>query len=251
MRLPGKRTALNRRRQAFIPGVERIAWSCGYAGEGVQIELTSRQLQIVELVKAHAPITGEQIAEMLGLSRPTLRSDLALLVMLGLVDAKPKVGYTPGSAMSPEAKLSRQLHELKVREVQAMPIVVKDDATVHDAVITLFMENVGSLIVIDDKSCLSGVISRKDLLKVTLGNPNASAMPVSMVMTREPNVIHIGPDDSVAEAAYRMIRHQVDSLPVVAPSAHTTQEGAARWDVSGRITKTIMTKVLLDLATER
>ena len=62
------------------------------------IELTARQQELVALIGRHAPITGEQLAEMLGVSRPTLRSDLALLVMLGLVDAKPKVGYFPGSA---------------------------------------------------------------------------------------------------------------------------------------------------------
>ncbi|MGG1599561.1 MULTISPECIES: helix-turn-helix transcriptional regulator [Paenibacillus] len=212
------------------------------------MELTARQLQIVELVKANAPITGEQIAEMLGLSRPTLRSDLALLVMLGLIDAKPKVGYTPGSAMSPGLHASRKLLNTKVKEVQALPVIVKENASVGDAVVSLFMENVGSLIVVDDQGCLSGIISRKDLLKFTFGNTNAATMPVSMVMTREPNVIHVSPDESVVDAAKKMINHQVDSLPVVVPSKLEQTGGIPRWDVVGRITKTIMTKILLDMA---
>ncbi|MGF9710500.1 CBS domain-containing protein [Paenibacillus sp. JMULE4] len=212
------------------------------------MELTARQLQIVELVKANAPITGEQIAEMLGLSRPTLRSDLALLVMLGLIDAKPKVGYTPGSAMSPGLHASRKLLNTKVKEVQALPVIVKENASVGDAVVSLFMENVGSLIVVDDQGCLSGIISRKDLLKFTFGNTNAATMPVSMVMTREPNVIHVLPDESVVDAAKKMINHQVDSLPVVVPSKLEQAGGIPRWDVVGRITKTIMTKILLDMA---
>ncbi|MCZ8517757.1 helix-turn-helix transcriptional regulator [Paenibacillus filicis] len=215
------------------------------------IELTARQLQIVELVKAHAPITGEQIAELLGLSRPTLRSDLALLVMLGLVDAKPKVGYTPGSAMTPGAQFSRQLNGLKVKDVQAIPIVIREQASVNDAVVMLFLENVGNLIVVDEQGRLSGIISRKDLLKFTLGNPNAAVMPVSMVMTREPNVIHAAPEESVVEAARKMIKHQVDSLPVVVPYKDSNGKEQPRWEVTGRITKTIMTKVLLDLAMER
>nr|WP_280875166.1 MULTISPECIES: helix-turn-helix transcriptional regulator [unclassified Paenibacillus] len=210
--------------------------------------MSARQLQIVELVKANAPITGEQIAEMLGLSRPTLRSDLALLVMLGLVDAKPKVGYTPGSSMSPGSQASRKLLNMKVKEVQALPVVVKENASVGDAVVSLFMENVGSLIVVDDDGCLSGIISRKDLLKFTFGNTNAATMPVSMVMTREPNVIHISPDESVIDAAKKMIHHQVDSLPVVIQSKLESAGGLPRWDVVGRVTKTIMTKILLDIA---
>ncbi|WP_202615227.1 CBS domain-containing protein, partial [Escherichia coli] len=106
----------------------------------------------------------------------------------------------------------------KVKEVQALPVIVKENASVGDAVVSLFMENVGSLIVVDDQGCLSGIISRKDLLKFTFGNTNAATMPVSMVMTREPNVIHVLPDESVVDAAKKMINHQVDSLPVVVPS---------------------------------
>lgn len=55
-------------------------------------------MEIIDLVKKHAPITGERIAELLGISRPTIRSDLAVLVMLRYIDAKPKVGYFLGTA---------------------------------------------------------------------------------------------------------------------------------------------------------
>ncbi|MFE5324282.1 helix-turn-helix transcriptional regulator [Paenibacillus sp. NPDC056579] len=207
-------------------------------------------MQIVEIIKQHSPITGEQIAEMLGLSRPTLRSDLALLVMLGYVDAKPKVGYSPGSAMSTGSQASRKLQTMKVKDVQSMPVIVRENASVHDAVVSLFMENVGSLIVVDEENCLSGVISRKDLLKFTLGNTAAASMPVSMVMTREPNVIHAEPDETVIDAARKMIHHQVDSLPVVVRSKQESVQGRNRWEVVGRVTKTIMTQILLELATE-
>src|SRR5206468_11422769 len=102
-----------------------------------------------------------------------------------------------------------------VGQVQAMPIIVDVKTTVQDAVVTLFLENIGSLIVTDEEGKLAGVISRKDFLKVTLGNATASAMPISMVMTRQPNIITINPEQSVLEAARKMIVHQVDSLPVV------------------------------------
>ncbi len=38
--------------------------------EGIAIELTSRQLEIIDIVNKRAPITGEQIAERLNLTRP-------------------------------------------------------------------------------------------------------------------------------------------------------------------------------------
>ncbi|MDF2724242.1 MAG: hypothetical protein K0Q59_3917 [Paenibacillus sp.] len=207
------------------------------------MQLSPRQLEIVRLVRQHAPITGEQIAEMLQLSRPTIRSDLALLVMLDHLDAKPKVGYFPGQAAKPDEAGLQRIGSLKVKEVQSLPVVIRESATVHDAVVTLFMDNVGSLIVADEAGMLAGVISRKDLLKVTLGNAGASTMPVSLVMTRHPNVFTASPEETVLEAGRKMIHHQVDSLPVVIPH----QEDPAKWEVVGRITKTTMTKLLVGL----
>jgi len=57
------------------------------------IELNKRQEQILEIVKDNGPITGEQIAERLNLTRATLRPDLAILTMAGFLDARPRVGY--------------------------------------------------------------------------------------------------------------------------------------------------------------
>ena len=57
------------------------------------MELSERQEKIVEIVKDNGPITGEKIAEKLGLTRATLRPDLAILTMAGFLDARPRVGY--------------------------------------------------------------------------------------------------------------------------------------------------------------
>ena len=212
------------------------------------IELTARQLEIVELVHAQAPITGDQIAIILGIGKTTIRSDLSILVMLGYIDAKPKVGYFPGKSDTSYNQLSAKLIELKVRDVSGIPVVVKDTANVHDAVITLFLENVGSLMITDEIGNLVGIVSRKDLLKVTLGNSNAPSMPISLVMTRQPNIVTISPNDSVLEAARKLIYHQVDSLPVVVSKIIGEQEIT---EVTGRITKTTLTNLLLDLASTK
>jgi CBS domain-containing protein len=200
-------------------------------------------LEIIKIVKKHAPITGEQIAEMLTVSRPTIRADLSLLVMLDYIAAKPKVGYFLGEKAERKESDSYILREMKVGQVQGMPIVVDVKTTVQDAVVTLFLENIGSLIVTDENGKLAGVISRKDLLKVTVGNPNASSMPVSMVMTRQPNIVTITPEETVYEAARKMIHHQVDSLPVISYPDHLSD---SEFNVVGRITKTTIIKLLLD-----
>jgi DeoR family transcriptional regulator, catabolite repression regulator len=194
-------------------------------------------------VTSQAPITGEQIAELLGVSRPTIRSDLSLLVMLGYIDAKPKVGYFPAQTAVHDNIKIQKLASLKVKDVQSRAITVSETSTVGDAVVTLFLENVGSLIVADDKGSLQGVVSRKDLLKVTLGNSAAASMPIGMVMTRS-NLATVDADDDIVEAARKMIYHEVDSLPVV--KKHESDADKPRLEVIGRITKTSMTKLLLE-----
>lgn len=128
-----------------------------------------------------------------------------------------------------------------------VPIVLRETASVSDAVVTLFLENVGSLVVLDASGSLAGIVSRKDLLKVTLGNPQASSVLLSMVMTRFPNIVTVSPNDTVLDAMSKMMSHEVDGLPVVQPAS--AEGKPAKWEVIGRITKTTITKLLFDAAT--
>ena len=57
------------------------------------MEFSDRQKKIIEIVKENGPITGNAIAAKLGLSKPTLRSDLTLLTMTEVLTARQKVGY--------------------------------------------------------------------------------------------------------------------------------------------------------------
>ncbi|WP_186580635.1 helix-turn-helix transcriptional regulator [Aquibacillus kalidii] len=212
------------------------------------IEFTNRQLDIIEILKKHEPITAEQIAELLSVSKTTIRSDLAVLVMTGYLDAKPKVGYFLGNAAKYEDRLPNKLHEIKVKDIQGLPVIIQGKTPVHDAVISLFMEDVGTLVVVDSEGYLEGIVSRKDLLKVTLGNANTTTIPVHLVMTRHPNIYTVLQDDPILEAARKMVQFEVDSLPVVEPD---NDQQPAKQLVVGRITKTHLTKVLLEISQER
>ncbi|WP_217596029.1 helix-turn-helix transcriptional regulator [Cohnella sp. GbtcB17] len=211
------------------------------------MELTPRQLAIVERVRSHAPITGDQIAESLGISRPTIRSDLSVLVMLGLIDAKPKVGYFPGRQLSPDGRARDRLVALKVKDMMSRPVVIAETASVNDAVISLFVENTGILSVTDGDGHLAGLVTIKDLLKVTLGNPNAASIPVSMVMTRFPRIVTVTPEDTLWDAAKKLLHHQIGGMPVVRPAGDDGAGRRAPLEVVGRVSKTTMTQALVDL----
>ncbi|MGN8645229.1 helix-turn-helix transcriptional regulator [Gracilibacillus sp. HCP3S3_G5_1] len=208
------------------------------------IDFTMRQKEIMNILAKHEPITAEQIAEMLGVSKGTLRSDLAVLVMTGQIEAKPKVGYFLANNVNQENQQAIWKQTL-VKDIQGVAVTVQGTTSVNDAVISLFLEDVGSLIVVDENNYLEGIVSRKDLLKVTLGNPQATTMPVQLVMTRQPKVYSIEADKSVYEAAKMMIYYEVDSLPVV-----KAIDDSHKVKVIGRITKTNIVKALIDLGSE-
>jgi len=162
--------------------------------------------------------------------------------MLGYIDAKPKVGYFLGKVMTTEGQQSERFMKLKVKDVMNRPVVIEESATVNDAVISLYVENTGFLTVTDDQGAITGMVSLKDLLKVTIGNPNAATIPISMVMTRLPRVVLVSPEDTVLAAAKKMLDHQVGGMPVVSRS-----EDGSRLEVVGRLTRTNMIQVLVSM----
>ncbi|WP_348920095.1 helix-turn-helix transcriptional regulator [Enterococcus rotai] len=193
------------------------------------MKLTSRQLEIIKIVKENEPISGDSIAKTLGLSRATLRSDLAILTMTGLLDARPKVGYFyTGQTIEP--LLYEKLYKKTVEDIMLPPILIHQSTTVYDAVTNLFMYDVGSLYVKDDNDELNGVLSRKDLLRAAISNPNTEKTPVAMIMSRMPNIITITRDRTILEAGGLLMQHSIDTLPVV--------ENDQPKKVIGKVTKT-------------
>ncbi|QAS54160.1 helix-turn-helix transcriptional regulator [Halobacillus litoralis] len=207
------------------------------------MELSNRQEQIIQIVKDNGPITGENIADQLNLTRATLRPDLAILTMAGYLDARPRVGYFFTGKTGSEL-FTEKLKKFKVDEYQSLPIVVEEDVSAYDAICAMFLEDVGTLFVTNEKSHLVGVLSRKDLLRASIGNQDLSSIPVHIIMTRMPNITICKPEDLLLDAAQKLIEKQIDALPVVNPA----EEGL---EVVGRLTKTNITKALVELGRDR
>ena len=204
------------------------------------IELNKRQEKILEIVKENGPITGENIAEKLNLTRATLRPDLAILTMAGYLDARPRVGYFY-TGKSGTQLLTDNLNKLYVKDYQSIPVVVNENVSVYDAICTMFLEDVGTLFVVDQESLLVGVLSRKDLLRASIGKQELTNIPVNIIMTRMPNITMCVKEDLLIDIAKKLIEKQIDALPVV-------KEREEGFEVIGRITKTNLTKAFLALA---
>ena len=207
-----------------------------------KIQITERQQKIIDIVKADQPITSEQIASKLGLTRATLRPDLSILTMSGLLDARPKVGYfyTENAIKSYSI---REISNKKVANVMSIPIIIEENVSIHSAIVTMFLEDVGSIFITSNKY-LTGVVSRKDLLKSAIGNGDISSIPVSMAMTRMPNIICVKENETVEDALRKLIEHEVDSLPVVQIEKEGNNE---QYVVVGRFSKTTVARLFMEI----
>lgn len=178
------------------------------------MNLTERQQEIVTMVKQTEPISAEQIAKNLDLSKSTIRSDLAVLCMTGLLEARPKVGYIySGLAFTP--LIEKRLYQVPVRDVMRPPLMVSQQTLLQDAITDMFMYDSGSLFITDEDEQLVGVVSRKDIVRFLLMSGGDNQTPIGIVMTRMPNVVVVNPDTPLYEAAKLLQLHEIDSLPVV------------------------------------
>lgn len=205
----------------------------------IEIEFTSRQKQIIELVKVNQPITSSQLAERLSVSRAAIRPDLSVLTMSGVLEAKPKMGYFYKSST-----IFDVIKSIKVKDIKSQPVTVTEDTTVYDAIIKLFLEDTGTVYV-ENNGILSGVVSRKDFIKIAVGNTEVKKLPMGMIMSRMPKIIFTTDDESVLDAAEKIILHEIDSIPVV--EVLKTNEGRQELKVTGKISKTTLTKLLYEL----
>ncbi|KGF47929.1 hypothetical protein HMPREF0872_02235 [Veillonella montpellierensis DNF00314] len=205
------------------------------------MELSKRQEKILDIVRDEGPITGSAIAKKLDVTRSALRSDLSVLTMIGMLDARPKVGYY-FVGKSQNNLLVDALSKYKVRDVLSQAVVVSQDMSLYDTIVTIFTEDVGTLLVCED-GYLIGIVSRKDLLRASIGQNNQTTVPVSMIMTPVSKIIVVSPTDTVVEAAQKLIDYEVDCLPVVEKEMEGNKK---KYRVIGRISKTNITKLYLE-----
>lgn len=204
------------------------------------IQFSEKQLQILDIVKTQSPITGDKIATLMDTTRASLRSDLTFLTQLGVLEARPRVGYCYSESRQ-GYDIYMKMIQMSVQDYQSMPVVVNEKASAYDALVSLFINNIGTLFIVGENGLLEGVLSRKDLLKLAVGNTDMHKVPVSVIMTRMPNLIMTTPDESLWSAAQKLIMHEIDGMPVV------KKVGEDQFEVMGRFTKTNVVRAFVDI----
>jgi CBS domain-containing protein len=207
------------------------------------LKLSPRQEEIVCLVKENAPITSEALAEKIGVTRAALRADLAVLTMIGTLDARPKVGYVYTGKTS-NGLIYSNINKIKVSEIMSKPVTVSEDTMVYDAIVYLFLNDVGTLF-IENNGVLTGAVSRKDFLKISIGGTDIHRVPVGVIMTRMPNIICANKNDNAYDLAKKIIEHEIDSIPVV--EIIEKSDGKDQMKIIGKVSKTNITKLFVKI----
>lgn len=91
-------------------------------------------------------------------------------------------------------------------------LTVAADASVRDAAGTLLDEDVGSLVVVDGADQPVGMFTTTDLAEFVSEGDSGADAAVSEYMTDR--VVSVGAENSVRDAAAKMIRHDIHHLPV-------------------------------------
>ena len=189
------------------------------------MDLTERQKKILIMLKEKSLLSGDEIAQNLNVTKSALRTDFSILTTLKLIISKQNKGYS----------YNNKCTTIKVRDCMSPQNSIDIRTSVYDAIIHLFNYDLGTLVVVENEK-LVGIISRKDLLKATLNKKNIEKTPVSMIMTRMPNIVHCFEDDNIKEAIEKLIKHEIDSLPVL-------RKEKGKLSLVGRFTKTNVTKL--------
>lgn len=211
------------------------------------MKLSHRQEEIVRMVKEGQPVTSETLAENLGVTRAALRADLAILTMIGILDARPKVGYVYLGNIQNTAFLEN-ISKVTAKDIMSKPVTVSEETMVYDAIVFLFLNDVGTLFV-ESNGVLVGAISRKDFLKIAIGGTDIHKVPVGVIMTRMPNIICGDSEDSAYSLAKKIIEHEIDSIPIV-EKLETENGEKNQYKIIGKISKTNITKLFVKLGQE-
>ncbi len=115
--------------------------------------------------------------------------------------------------MSPAWKPKRKV-PLRVEDIMSKPpITLPVTATVDDAIKTMWENQVGSVLIVDEEGKLVGIVTQRDILYTGYRGLCGKGIPVRDVMTENP--ITIKPEEPVEEATRKMKDADVSHLPVV------------------------------------
>ena len=124
------------------------------------------------------------------------------------------------------------------------PSTVNEAMMVYDAMVYLFLNDIGTVFV-ENNGYLVGAVSRKDFLKIAIGGTDIHKVPVGVIMTRMPNIVCGASEDSAYDMAKKIIEHEIDSIPIV--EKVRVEQGKEQYKIIGKVSKTNITRLFVQM----
>ena len=124
------------------------------------------------------------------------------------------------------------------------PSTVNESMMVYDAIVYLFLNDIGTVFV-ENNGYLVGAVSRKDFLKIAIGGTDIHKVPVGVIMTRMPNIVCGASEDSAYDMAKKIIEHEIDSIPIV--EKVRVEQGKEQYKIIGKVSKTNITRLFVQM----
>ena len=103
---------------------------------------------------------------------------------------------------------------MKIKEIMKDVKTISPEDTVKEAADLMNRHSIGSLVVVDSKKKLVGIVTERDILqKVTAQNKLAGKVLVEDIMSNK--LITIDANELLDDAVYLMIKHKIKKLPVI------------------------------------
>jgi len=102
---------------------------------------------------------------------------------------------------------------MKIKEIMKDVKTISPDETVKDAAVLMNKYSIGSLVVVDSKKKIVGIVTERDIMqKVTAPNKLAGKVLVEDIMSNK--LITIDANELLDDAVYLMIKNKIKKLPV-------------------------------------
>jgi len=103
---------------------------------------------------------------------------------------------------------------MKIKEIARNVKTISPEDTVKEAASVMSRHNIGSLVVVNSKKKVVGIVTERDIIeKVNARDRLASRVRIEDIMT--PKVITINADALIDDAVYLMVKHRIKKLPVL------------------------------------
>ena len=103
---------------------------------------------------------------------------------------------------------------MKLKEVMKSVRTISPDETIKEAAGIMSKYGIGSLVAIDSKKKVVGIVTESDIIKnVSAKDKLASRVRVNDIMSK--NVITIDSNSLLDDAVYLMVKHKIKKLPII------------------------------------